>query len=323
MKNEKGLRHLLLFATAGIVVIPLLASPFLSQAQAPVQKPSFDVISIKPSAPDNSPRVGGSPRGDRLLMTKVTLKTLLQTAYPPAPGTSRQLEIIGGPAWMDSDRFDLEAKADCGGGPIDRDRYRLMIQSLLEDRFQLKSQTESREVPIYELVVAKSGLKIKPSEDQTSLNPPGPNPPVMCGPPPTSTPSPAPRGRGAAPFDPTKMRGVTSFQYAPGSVTVIGNAVPITMLMSVVGSDSGRLVIDKTNLKELYDFNFRFSPELWSTPYNRGASPSPTGEPALPAASDPAPSIATAIQQLGLRLESTKGPVDVIVIDSVQKPSEN
>ena len=130
---------------------------------------------IKPSVPGNGPRRGG-PRGDRIVMTKVTLKSLLQSAYPPTPGTSGQLDVVGGPTWMDMDLFDIEAKADCSNGPIDRARYFLMIQSMLEGRFQLKAHTEPREVPIYELLVAKDGLKLKPSADQTPINTGGPNP---------------------------------------------------------------------------------------------------------------------------------------------------
>jgi uncharacterized protein (TIGR03435 family) len=111
------------------------------------------------------------------------------------------------------------------------------------------------------------------------------------------------------------MRGFTSFQYAPGSVTVIGNAVQISMLMSVAATDSGRPVIDRTNLKELYDFKFQFSPDRWSTPPPRPNDGTP------PAASDPVPILATAIQQLGLRLESVKAPI--LVVESAQKPKEN
>jgi uncharacterized protein (TIGR03435 family) len=304
-------RQIALFAAAAV---------FALGAAAQVQKPSFDVISIKPTAPATGQRGFGGPRGDRLVMTRTTLKSLLQNAYPSAPGTNRPLEIIGGPAWLDTDMFDIEAKADCSTGPIDRARFTLMIQSMLEDRFQLKAHTERRETSIYELVVAKDGLKIKPAPDQTPLNPGGANPPVLCPPapsaPPPLIPAPAP-GQRAAPFDPTKMRGMTSFQYGPGSVTVTGNAVQISMVMNVVATDSGRPVIDKTNLKELYDFKFQFSPDKWS-------SPPPRGEPGTAtAATDPVPPIAAAVQQLGLRLESIKAPMEVLVVESAPKPQEN
>lgn len=243
------------------------------------------------------------------------------------PGTTYEFQIIGGPSWIDSDRYDIEAKADCSGGPISRDQYQFMVQSLIEDRFQLKAHLETRDVPLYELVVGKDGLKIKASPDQTPLSPPGPPPPPLCSPPPNTQPPPT--GQRAVPFDPTKMRGIMSMQYAPGMATAKGNAVPITTLMTVLRLESGRPVIDKTNLKELFDFQLQFSPERMTTPYSPVAPLGPggetTGPTAVPAiAADPVPTLLTAIQeQLGLRLESTKGPIEVLVIDSVQKPKEN
>jgi Protein of unknown function (DUF3738) len=151
------------------------------------------------------------------------------------------------------DLFDVEAKADCSNGPMDRARYTLMIQSMLEDRFQLKAHTELREVPIYELLVAKDGLKLKPSAHQTPVNSVGPNPPVLCLPPPSTPPT-------------------TTPPPAPGR---------------------------------------------WSSPPPRPNDGTPT------AASDPVPILATAIQQLGLRLESVKAPIDVLVVESAQKPKVN
>jgi len=295
--------------------------PLFSQT-APKPKPSFDVISIKPSPPVNGPR-GGGPRGDRLVMTGVTLRSLLQAAYQRVnPGMASQFEILGGPNWIDSDRYDIEAKADCGVGPITRDQYQLMVQSLLEDRFQVKVRLESREVTVYELVVGKDGLKMKPSPDQTPLNPPG-NPPVLCGPPPQPVAPPArPPG---VPFDPTKIRGMLSMQYSPTAATATGNAVPVRMLLTILQLDAGRPIIDKTNVTDLYDLKLQFSPERMSTPYSRGGPLAPATDPnAPPAAADPVPSLTTAIQeQLGLKLESSKGQVAVLVIESAQKPKEN
>ena len=226
---------------------------------------------------------------------------------------------------MDTDLFDIEAKADCSNGPIDRSKYVLMVQSLLEDRFQLKAQTEPREVPIYELVVTKDGPKIKPSQDQTPANPAGTNAPYLCAPPPSTPPPPAPTAERTAPFDPTKTRGFMSMQYAPGSATAIGNAVKISSLMMVLQQDGGRPVVDKTNLTELYDFRLQFSPQLMTTPYNRSGAALANDDPAAaPVAADPVPLLTTALeQQLGLRLESAKAPVDVLVVDSAQKPKGN
>jgi uncharacterized protein (TIGR03435 family) len=114
-------------------------------------------------------------------------------------------------------------------------------------------------------------------------------------------------------------------QYSPTAATATGNAATVRLLMSVLQREAGRPIIDKTNLKELYDFTLRFSPERMSTPYNRGGPLAPATDPTVPpAAADPVPSITTAIQeQLGLKLESTKGQVEVLVIESAQKPKAN
>jgi len=256
-------------------------------------------------------------------MTGVTLKTLLQTAYQrPNPGMSSQFETAGGPNWIDSDRYDIEAKADCIAGPIMREQYQLMVQSLVEDRFQLKVRVEPREVPVYELVVGKDGLKMKPSADQTPINPPG-NPPVLCGPPPPQVAPPAEQR--PIPFDPTKMRGFLSMQYSPTAATATGNAVMVRTLLTVLQLEAGRPIVDKTKLTELYDFKLQFSPERMSNPYARGGPLAPAADPnAPPAATDPVPSLATAIQeQLGLKLESSKGQTEVLVIESAQRPVEN
>lgn len=107
---------------------------------------------------------------------------------------------------------------------------------LIEERFQLNAHLESREVPFFDLVVGTDGPKLKPSPDQTPLGSPTANPTVLCAPPPKEQPPVAPP---TTPFDPTKMRGFLSMQYAPGSATATGNAVPITMLLSLLRMETG------------------------------------------------------------------------------------
>src|SRR6266478_3717345 len=158
----------LLMAAFAFAVIPLL-----SQTTSP--KPSFEVVSIKPAPPNLGIR-GGGPRGDRFTMTGASLRMLLQSAYQRGNANGLiggQLQVVGGPSWIDSERYEIQAKADCSGGPIPREQMQLMLQSMLEDRFQLKAHMETRELPIYNLVVAKDGPKIKPSEDQTPTIPGG------------------------------------------------------------------------------------------------------------------------------------------------------
>src|SRR5215471_11484502 len=184
-KTAKGL---LLTAALGVAALSLLSQTSSGK------KPSFEVVSIKPSAPlgPGPIRIGGGTRGDRYTMNSATLRMLLQQAYSKNSnaGPGGQIQLIGGPSWMDSDRYDIQASADCSGGVLSREQLQLMIQSMLEDRFQLKAHMETRELPIYNLVVAKDAPKIKASEDQTppALAPGGP--PQPCAPAP-ATPAPA------------------------------------------------------------------------------------------------------------------------------------
>src|SRR5262245_13363373 len=185
----------LLIAAAAFAGMPL----FSQTSQIP--KPSFEVISIKPTAPSTNFIRGGGARGDKYTMTGAILRMLLQNAYqrPSTGGPAGQLQIIGGPSWIDSDRYDIQATADCSHGVLSRDQVQLMVQSMLEDRFQLKAHMETRELPIYNLVVAKDGPKLKTSEDQTP--PAVGGPPQPCGPVPDAPalppfPPPAPGARG-------------------------------------------------------------------------------------------------------------------------------
>jgi uncharacterized protein (TIGR03435 family) len=319
-----------------IAAFAVAAVPLLSQAPS-TAKPSFDVISIKPSAPGLGIR-GGGPRGNRFILSGASLRMLLQNGYGQgaAGGPPGQIQIIGGPNWIDSDRWDIQATVDCSGGVLAREQVQLMVQSLLEDRFQLKAHMETRELPIYNLVVAKDGPKIKPSADQTPRALLAGGPPQPCGPVPagalTPPPPPPPPGQRGGPLDPNFVppRGGMFMMMSPNGLTMQASAVPIGVLVNTLQQQVGRPVVDKTDLKGLFDFRLQFSPEGLSLPGfpggippagalgPRGAAPAPP-----PAAADPLPSLFTVIQDLGLRLESTKGPVPVLVINSVEKPTEN
>jgi uncharacterized protein (TIGR03435 family) len=303
-------------------------------SQTPPPKPSFDVISIKPAAPlGNGPiRIGGGTQGDRFTMNSANLRMLLQMAYQQAGNTplGGQLTIIGGPGWMDSDRYDVQAKADCSGGTIPRERVQLMVQSLLEDRFQLKAHKETRELPIYTMVVAKDGPKIKRSADQTPATPPIPLPspceaPANANPPPFPPPG---RGNPFAPGAPVP-RGSMMIGMGNGTMTMRAAAQPFLAIVRMLQQQVGRTIVDKTGLEGLYDFELTFSPEGLSSPFGRGLPMpppglgAPAGPASAPTAVDPLPSLFTAIQELGLKLEPGKGPVEVLVIDAVEKPTEN
>lgn len=146
---------------------------FFCLGAALAQRPVFDVASIKSNT---SGQDGGSvgPRGDRLVAANLPLRALLSYAYAPANGALLRTQIVGAPDWADTDRFDIQAKmegAELEGHartlPVDQSK--LMLQSLLEDRFQLKAHRETRDLPVYNLVLIKRGPRL--SADQTLPDP--------------------------------------------------------------------------------------------------------------------------------------------------------
>jgi uncharacterized protein (TIGR03435 family) len=202
-------------------------------------------------------------------------------------------DFIGGPDWIDTDRWDIEARAAEGAvprrsGPLDitkPDAIALMVQSLLEDRFKFTSHQETRELPLYNLTVAKGGAKVKLSEDQT---------------PPAAVVAAGNGARSAA---------------APGDIrlgrsSIEANAQSLELLAAALGAlHADRPVVDQTGLKGLYDIRLQWTPDAAL---------------AVPVASGQGPSLLAALEeQLGLRLVSGKGALPVLVIDSVQRPPEN
>jgi uncharacterized protein (TIGR03435 family) len=227
-------------------------------------------------------------------MVGVTFKTLMAYAY-----AVKDFQIIGGPDWINSDRYDIQAKAEVGSVPVSArmrdlntpDPMALRTQSLVDDRFQLRMHREIREFAVYELAVARGGSKLQLSPDQ------GPPEPGML------------------------ERGSLSIQRTPSGWTLQASAIPLSSLIAVLSNQIGTPIVDKSNLKPgLYDVSLHWAPNR--PPAEGPPADSPANRVAL---DDPeAPPIFTAVQeQLGLRLVSGKGPVEVLVIDAVQKPSAN
>ena len=154
------------FAFTGALSFAVIAAAVLPAAsQTPAQKPSFEVASVKlnNSAVARSTIGGGAAR---FLATSKTLRALMQFAYSKEGLFLSSDQIIGGPDWLDTDHFDIEAKPQGDPSLISGEQARLMVQSLLEDRFHLKVHHELRQLPVYNLVVAKNGPKLKLSDDQ-------------------------------------------------------------------------------------------------------------------------------------------------------------
>ncbi len=229
-------------------------------------------------------------------LTNVPLRMMITFAY----GVQR-FQVSGGPDWIDSQRYDVMAKPDGPEGPTDlkkvpdqdfkvlEEQLKERMRSLLVERFQLAVHRDTKEGPVYAMVIAKGGLKVTESKDQSS--------------------------------GPKHIRN--------GRGQLIATRSSTEMMANVLSSVLGRPVIDRTGLTKNYDFELNWTPEPGEP---GGPGPAPGGPPpslgAGPGgASAPdlsGPSIFTAIQeQLGLKLESTKGPVPVVVIDKVEKPSAN
>jgi bla regulator protein blaR1 len=244
-------------------------------AQSPEAPTRFDVVSIKPSAVTNGNFAYRPLPGGGLSCMAVTLKMLIMESYGV-----KAFQVSGGPGWVGSARWDLEARAEGVQKRLPRDRENAMVRALLEDRFQLKVQSETKEMPVFALVVAKGGSKLRPH---------------------TGDPVPS-----------TARHGIGSFSVEQGGAGLLANELQRQLF---------RVVIDKTDLKDAYDYTLTWAPEPGQGGDESLGLP-PQDRPPLPASDGP--SIFTALQeQLGLRLESQKGPVEIVVIDGVEKPSEN
>jgi len=249
------------------LIIALAATALaLTQSASPTAK--FEVASIKPSDPAvRGFRVQSTP-GGRYIASGVTVKFLIQAAYGV-----RDFQILNAPAWTDAQHFDINAKGE-ESTANDQNVMSQRLQDLLVERFQLKLAQETRELPIYHLVVVKGGSKLKEStidEDHRSMQ----------------------TGRGR----------------------IIFKGADMASLAVQLSQQLGRTVLDQTGLTANYDFTLNWTPD---TPAG------PDGPKDPPGADPNGPTLFTALQEtLGLKLESAKGPVEVLVIASVEKPVEN
>ncbi len=256
------------------IVLPFaVIAAYAQSPDAPAMKAenrsSFEVASIKPGDPADFRRNIAIHSGGRLTANAASLRFLVRWAY-----RLQDFQVVGGPGWIDSDVFVIEAKsADAPAGKpqdLPEAQYRSLdeqmhssLQSLLADRFKLQAHHETRQHSVYDLVIAKHGPKLSPA---SGANTPAPRQVVI----------------------------------GPGELKASGAGMP--MLAQTLSRQLGVVVIDRTELAGQYDFELEWSPE-----------PDTSG-----------PSVFTAIQeQSGLRLEPSKAPVELLVIDHAEKPSPN
>ena len=235
-------------------------------------KPVFEVATIKPSKP-GAPGKGFRMNGRQFTTLNTSVNDLLTFTF----GIHIR-QIVGGPSWFESEKYDLLATPDVEGQP-NHDQVRGMMQKLLADRFQLKFHREKKELSVYAIVVAKSGPKLTKSESDSQL------PGLFF------------RGLGNLP-----ARNATMGDFAG-------------LLQSAV---LDKPVVDQTGLAGRYDFTLKWTPDEFQFAGLGIKPPAPTDS------ADAPPDLFTAMQQqLGLKLESTKAPAEVLVIDHIEKPSEN
>ena len=244
------------FPVLGRIAIALLAWSSITAQTAD----TLEVAAIHPSRADSvNTRIDPQP-GGRLVIANATLRTLIRNAYGVLP-----FQLANEPKWSESDRFDISA-ANSSGQQITQTSLKPLLQRLLADRFHLKAHWETREEPIYALLVEKDGPKFQPYAD-------------------------------------APQHGMNTSKL-PGKVNMRGSDVPMAELAGNLGNQLQRFVLDETGLPGHYDFLLHWNPDM-----AEGSSE---------------PSLQTALhEQLGLKLEARKGPVQILVIDKAEKPSEN
>jgi uncharacterized protein (TIGR03435 family) len=256
-----------MFSAAAIIAAVLISNPMgRAQAQADRRPLAFEVASVKPSTPGG--RGGGirpMPGGQTYIATNVPLRLMIKVMY-----RINDSQIVGGADWMDTDLWDVDAKAE---RPSSVDQLHEMFQTLFAERFKLRFHRERKELAAYILSVDKSGSRLKVSDSKE-------------------------------PFDVPIKPGVQ-----PGKN--VGTRVPMEYLCFFLAQLLNVPVVDQTGLDGFYDFTLELP------------APAPSLTPGPAPAAD-GPDIFTALrQQLGLKLESRKAPVEVFVIDHVERPSNN
>jgi uncharacterized protein (TIGR03435 family) len=274
----------------------LLTAYPMAQAASPAREhPSFEVASVKPNKGDGPTESGVQP-GGRVTMINVPLRLLIRSAYQV-----QDEQIVDAPGWISTEHFDVIAKAagdvppptPGNPGPI-----QLMMQSLLAERFKLAVHRETRDVPAYALQLVRRDGRPGPQLHRSTVD---------CA------AIAAARGpNGGPPSGPGTDRPQCGIRAAGG--LMMAGGLPLSQLATLLSSMVQRVVIDKTGLTGNFDFELKWTPDR--TPQGAPAN-------AATAPGDPdAPSIFTALQeQLGLKLESAKNTVEVLVIDHVERPT--
>jgi bla regulator protein BlaR1 len=296
---RRGLPAIAVVAALAVLVVASgpIASRLWAQAppgESPAPRPTFEVASVKLNKSDGPMGVRrfdlGQP-GGYVTMTNCTLRILIANAYLSTVGLDVRYRISGVPSWIESESFDIAARAD--GNPT-LEQKKLMLQSLLADRFKLTMHHETRQLAVYALVLANAGNagpRLIPHRDDTKCfdSSGSAQPPCDFG---------------------------LYVNRSGGDSVVKQQNLPLERFAGLLTVFVGRPVLDRTGLSGKFDFTFEFAaqPSAQPGPESAEPQPDPTAAPALPTALR---------EQLGLKLKPTTGPVDVLVVDHVEEPSPN
>ena len=313
------MRRLLLIGAAALVAVPLVttarpaaqgqggnvnvvvggATPPATSGETPLEPMSFEVASVKPNVSgEQNVRFGLQP-GGRFIATNAPVRGLITFAYQ-----LQNFQLLDAPSWTQNERYDIQASAgrEIPNTPIGQvGPIQMMVRSLLAERFKLVIRRETREMPIYALVLDRADGRLGPNLMRSTTD---------C-----EALFAAARGRGGAPPPPPNANGAPQCGMMGGFGRVGVGAQPMRQVAQMLSAQVQRTVIDKTGLEGNFDFMLTFTPD--QLPQGPGGPGGPGGGPPV----DPnGPSIFTALQeQLGLKLESERGPVDVVVVESIER----
>src|SRR5688572_22249514 len=299
-----------------VVTILLLSPGATTAAQAPAASSSFEVAAVRPSNPNPDPANPLSqialmlPQpGGRFTATNTPLRMLIMAAYE----LKQDAQLAGGPPALLAAKYDVTARA-AGTATLAMKELPQLLRSLLADRFKLKTHTESRELPLYDLVLARSdgrlGPELRPSKSECSK----------------ADELAADQGAALAKGDLASFVGkpgpcmvTTDTSGGPLNLMMRGDGQEMKQLVEVLSQLTGRAVRDKTGLTGRYDFAMTMDLQMVLALAQRMGANIPAAAANIPQSDGS--SLTTALnERLGLKLESTRGPVDVVVIDSVEAP---
>lgn len=287
-----ALGGVVLVGIAGLTRVLAQSGKQTTDLSASAPWPSFDAASVKPVPSGTAGSSMQWPSPGRIHMVNASARSLIQFAYG-----LKDFQLAGGPGWANSRGYAIDAKTDDATasqlqklpGAQQRQRVQLMMRSLLADRFKLTLSHQTKDMPVYVLLMAKGGSKLTPTKYKPS---------------------------DSGWFSSLFASSQPHLLIHPGEIDAFAQSVEaLAGVLSSIPDINDRLIEDQTGITGSYDFTLHFSPQMQRA-----------GQPFQPNASveNSGPSIFTALEeQLGLRLENAKGPVDVYTIDHIEEPSPN